>query len=61
MEKTKINLIPNGPMVVEGEFVVNDKNGNLLATKEKAYLCRCGGSANKPFCDGSHKKIEFKD
>lgn len=61
MEKTKISLIPNGPMVVEGEFLVNDKNGNPVETKEKAYLCRCGASVNKPFCDGSHKKIEFKD
>jgi CDGSH-type Zn-finger protein len=32
----------------------------MKVEKEKIFLCRCGGSNNKPFCDGTHKKIEFK-
>ena len=36
--------------------VVKDEDGNVIKEGEKVYLCRCGFSANKPFCDGSHKR-----
>ena len=35
-------------------------DGNVLYEGERAALCRCGGSGNKPFCDGTHKKIGFR-
>ncbi len=57
---TKITLLKNGPLMVEGNFTVVDSEGNEVATKEKAALCRCGGSNNKPFCDGTHNKIGFE-
>jgi CDGSH-type Zn-finger protein len=38
---------------------VVDAEGNVLYEGERAALCRCGGSANKPFCDGTHEKIGF--
>jgi uncharacterized Fe-S cluster protein YjdI len=60
MEKTKITVMPNGPLMVEGNLSVNKMSGENIKDGEKLFLCRCGHSANKPFCDGSHKKEEFK-
>lgn len=57
---TKITLIPNGPLAVQGDFVITKADGTKVETKETAHLCRCGKSANKPFCDGSHTKDGFK-
>jgi CDGSH-type Zn-finger protein len=39
---------------------VTDAAGNVLYEGERAALCRCGGSSNKPFCDGTHKKNGFR-
>ena len=36
-------------------------DGSTLETRNRQTLCRCGGSAKKPLCDGSHKKLEFHD
>ncbi|MFZ1529067.1 MAG: CDGSH iron-sulfur domain-containing protein [Ferruginibacter sp.] len=57
MPSTKITIMPNGSARVEGDFEIVDKEGNLydLGGRELVSLCRCGLSANKPFCDGSHK------
>ena len=60
MEKTKITVMPNGPLMIEGNLSVNKMSGENIKDGEKLFLCRCGHSANKPFCDGSHKKAEFK-
>ena len=58
---TKITLIPNGPLIVEGPIHLAKADGTVIETKgEKNGLCRCGHSANKPFCDGSHVKAGFK-
>lgn len=55
-DTNKITAIPNGPLVVEGNFRIKGVGGNVLSSADKVYLCRCGKSVNKPFCDGSHKK-----
>ncbi|MCB0729454.1 MAG: (4Fe-4S)-binding protein [Ignavibacteriae bacterium] len=60
MEKTKITVMPNGPLMIEGNLTVNKMSGENIKDGEKLFLCRCGHSANKPFCDGSHKKEDFK-
>jgi len=60
MSKTKINLIENGPLMVDGEIELKDSQGKEIKTEKESYLCRCGGSKNKPFCDGTHKEIGFK-
>jgi uncharacterized Fe-S cluster protein YjdI len=49
----------NGPLLVTGGVRVLDAEGNVLYEGERAALCRCGGSANKPFCDGTHKTNGF--
>jgi CDGSH-type Zn-finger protein len=63
MSDTKITVRPNGPLVVEGAVRVSDADGNVWDTSAKPAfgLCRCGASANKPFCDGAHNKIGFQD
>ncbi len=57
-----IKVLQNGPYQVQGEDVqVVDWNGAAYtASKRPFYLCRCGASATKPFCDGTHAKIGFK-
>jgi CDGSH-type Zn-finger protein/uncharacterized Fe-S cluster protein YjdI len=50
----------NGSLAVTGDFELVDGDGAVVASGNAAWLCRCGGSGNKPFCDGTHKKIGFK-
>ena len=57
----EMKLIQDGPVMVKGECVITDGQGNPVGTKEETFfLCRCGASANKPFCDGGHKRVAFK-
>lgn len=58
---TKITVFDNGPIKMEGDFQLHDMEGKPLSEPNKAtFLCRCGASENKPFCDGKHKKVSFK-
>lgn len=50
----------NGPYMVSGSFSLKNPEGNDITVEGDAYLCRCGTSANKPFCDGSHRKAGFE-
>ena len=61
MADVKIQLRENGPFLVSGPVTVIDHEGNEfdLGGKETIALCRCGASANRPFCDGKHKECEF--
>jgi CDGSH-type Zn-finger protein len=63
MAATKITVNHNGSIRVEGDFEIVDPEGKLfgLAGRTTIGLCRCGHSANKPFCDGSHKTCGFAD
>ncbi|HEX3469674.1 MAG TPA: CDGSH iron-sulfur domain-containing protein [Silvibacterium sp.] len=60
--EVKITVRPNGPYRVEGSIKLLDPNGGEwdLTGKPAISLCRCGASANKPFCDGTHAKIGFQ-
>jgi uncharacterized Fe-S cluster protein YjdI len=49
----------NGPLLVSGGVRVLDAEGTVLYEGERAALCRCGGSQNKPFCDGTHRTNGF--
>ncbi|MBL4762425.1 MAG: CDGSH iron-sulfur domain-containing protein [Gammaproteobacteria bacterium] len=57
-QKATISAIPNGPYIVKNITHFANKNGAIDATETMA-LCRCGASANKPYCDGSHEGIDF--
>jgi len=62
MSKVKITLSLNGSLKVEGEVKLVDHEEKDIPTKEGGpfFLCRCGASKNKPFCDGSHKTVGFR-
>lgn len=62
MSDVKVTVNNNGPLRVEGTFTICDAQGNAfdLAGRTVISLCRCGHSENKPFCDGSHRKVGFQ-
>jgi len=51
---------PNGPLLVHGEIDVRLADGAVQRRPGSCALCRCGASANKPFCDGSHRQAGFQ-
>lgn len=59
---TKITVNKNGSLRVEGEVTICDAEGNAfgLGGRPSISLCRCGHSENKPFCDGTHRTINFQ-
>lgn len=59
---TTVKVRQNGPYLVEGdEVTVVDWNGNAYQIARRPFvLCRCGRSASKPFCDGTHSRIGFQ-
>jgi CDGSH-type Zn-finger protein len=61
-DNTDIVVSPNGPLRISGTFIIKDAEGRSfdLAGRSAISLCRCGGSGNKPFCDGSHKANGFQ-
>ncbi len=63
MPGTKITVNHNGPLRIEGDVEILDPQAKAfgLAGRTSVALCRCGHSANKPFCDGSHKTTGFTD
>ena len=58
--KTKIEVLENGPLLVYGTLTVTDQVGNEDVKNKTTAFCRCGASNNKPYCDGSHIKVDFK-
>lgn len=54
-----VTPLPNGPLKIDGASLL-DPEGKLVKEGEPLFLCRCGQSANKPFCDASHKKAGFE-
>jgi len=54
-------IIKRGPIQVSGNFVIRGIDKKILETDQVIYLCRCGGSHKKPFCDGSHRRVGLKD
>lgn len=60
MSETKITVKPNAPYKIEGDFIINDNGGVRGVVNSTIYLCSCGLSEKKPYCDGSHTKCEPK-
>jgi len=56
-----LSIMPtkNGPLEVTGNLEIVTGTGRTVAAHAADVLCRCGGSSNKPFCDGTHAKIGF--
>ena len=59
---TEVTATDNGSFQISGDVVVKDAKGNTYPTEpgQDIWLCRCGQSGNKPFCDGSHKRAGFE-
>ena len=51
-----ISVYPDGPLIVRGPFTLGHADGAPIEAGRVVALCRCGRSAVKPFCDGSHKR-----
>lgn len=60
MAEVTIEIIKNGPYIVKGEVELRDSEGKVYPAEQRMALCRCGASADKPFCDGTHSKIGFQ-
>jgi uncharacterized Fe-S cluster protein YjdI len=61
MESTKatIEVNPNGPLKIAGPCEIKMSDGTMQSVNKDVFLCRCGASQNKPFCDGGHRKAQF--
>ena len=62
MTSILLTALPDGPYRVEGDVTLVDRDGRPFADRgSPVHLCRCGGSADKPFCDGSHARTGWKE
>jgi len=57
----EIAVVENGPYWVRGGITVRSADGSAYEVRNRTALCRCGASRNKPFCDGSHLRVRFRD
>lgn len=56
---THVELMKNGPMIIDGEIKLTQANGSVILKNKKTAFCRCGASSRKPYCDGSHTSAGF--
>ena len=56
----KVEVSPNGPYLIKTECLIVHSDGREEMKTGTVALCRCGASANKPYCDGSHRKVGFQ-
>jgi len=59
-QEIHVDINRNGPLIIRGEVVVKDQNGIESIKGNVTAFCRCGLSANKPYCDGSHKNTPIE-
>jgi CDGSH-type Zn-finger protein/uncharacterized Fe-S cluster protein YjdI len=58
--KLRVVTTANGPLHLQGQITIRNAAQEVIFEGTETWLCRCGGSANKPYCDGSHQRIGFK-
>jgi len=61
IKPVNVRIMKDGPIVVEGKFRILGKEGLELKPSVMTSICRCGGSRDMPYCDGTHRKIGFTD
>lgn len=59
--ESNVEAVPNGPLLIYGNIKVKHADGKEVQKNKVTAFCRCGGSSNKPYCDGTHLKINFRD
>lgn len=59
-KETVVEVTTNGPLLLFGNLIIKDQDGNEQKKSKVTALCRCGHSGNKPFCDGTHVKVSFQ-
>lgn len=57
---TEIQVIKGGPLIVKSDVKLELPDGSVEVREGRTSFCRCGGSSRKPFCDGSHRKVDFE-
>jgi CDGSH-type Zn-finger protein len=57
----EIGIVENGPLYARGRVVLEGSDRRPYERRNRMTLCRCGASKNKPFCDGTHADIGFRD
>lgn len=62
LPRVRVQILKDGPALVSGDYILLDASKQPIPVQtEVAAICRCGASGKKPFCDGSHMRIKFKD
>lgn len=59
-EEQLVEIVKNGPLLVHGNLIVKNAAGEETRKSGVTAFCRCGGSQNKPYCDGTHQKNAFQ-
>lgn len=59
-EAINAQCLENGPLMIKGNIKITHSDGTTEIREKNTAFCRCGASENKPFCDGMHRKINFK-
>jgi CDGSH-type Zn-finger protein len=57
----EVRVQSKGPILIKGNFSFRDSSGNITTGEQELYICRCGGSKNKPWCDDTHLTIGVPD
>jgi len=57
---TEIQVVKGGPLIVKSDCKLEGADGSVETREGNTAFCRCGASGNKPFCDGSHRKVDFE-
>ena len=57
---TEIQVIKGGPLIVKNDLKLEKPDGQVEVREGRTSFCRCGASSKKPFCDGSHRKVDFE-
>lgn len=60
IQPAEVRIISNGPIMIKGVFSFRDSSGKITQGEQELYICRCGDSASKPWCDCTHKQIRTK-
>jgi len=60
-DPSSVTVEADGPLYLRGDLRLEDPDGRVVETARRMALCRCGASAEKPRCDGSHARVGFRD